>query len=64
MELTLPMWLVAAIGVAVMLKLRSTTATAAVIAALLGFYVAGTDAAPDVNELVRSVAHAVRGIGN
>ncbi|WP_419996361.1 hypothetical protein [Streptomyces boninensis] len=64
MELTLSVWLVAGIGVAVMLKLRSTTATAAVLAALFGFYLADTSAAPDINELVQSVAQAVKGFGD
>ncbi|GAA2688549.1 hypothetical protein GCM10010400_61710 [Streptomyces aculeolatus] len=63
--MTVSLSLVLILGVAVLaaLKMRSVTLGAAVVAALFGFYVAGTDAAPTVNELVTALADAVRDIG-
>ncbi|MFW6695248.1 hypothetical protein [Streptomyces sp. MAR4 CNX-425] len=57
--------LVLLLGVAVLaaLKMRSVTVGAAVVAALFGFYLAGTDAAPTVNQLVVALADAARDIG-
>ncbi|GAA2662776.1 hypothetical protein GCM10010400_22450 [Streptomyces aculeolatus] len=64
MNLTISVVLLAGIALAVVLRLKSATLTGAVIAVLFGFYLADTDAAPTVNELVTAIADAVRGIGN
>ncbi|WP_043266116.1 hypothetical protein [Streptomyces sp. CT34] len=62
MTLTLSVVLLAGIGVLVLLRLKSATLTAVIVAALFGFYLAGTGAAHTANELVTSLAHALHGI--
>ncbi len=54
------------LGVALLvaLRMRSLTAGGAVLAVLFGFYLASTDAAPAVNDLVSNVATAVEDVGN
>ncbi|MCT2589200.1 hypothetical protein LHJ74_04505 [Streptomyces sp. N2-109] len=51
------------IALAVVLKLRSATVGGAVIAALFGFYLASTDAAPAVHDAVASLATAIADMG-
>lgn len=64
MTLTIPLVLLLAVLVVLLLRFRAVGAGAAVAVALFGFYLAGTDAAPTVNNLVSAFADAARDIGN
>lgn len=64
MSVTVSAVLILGIAVAAALKFRSLTAGGFILAALFGFYLASTDAAPSVNQFVTAITDAIGGIGN
>ncbi|MFH9981197.1 hypothetical protein ACH4ND_18465 [Streptomyces sp. NPDC017179] len=63
MEITISFVLLLAVGVALLVRFRAVGAGAAVVVALFGFYLAGTDAADTVNQLVTAVTGALADAG-
>ncbi|OEV10506.1 hypothetical protein [Streptomyces nanshensis] len=64
MTLTLSVVLILGVTVAALLKFRAVGLGAAVLVALFGFYLGGTDAAGPINQFVNAFAEVVGGIGN
>lgn len=64
MTVTLSAVLILGIAVAAALKFRSLTVGGFILAALFGFYLASTDAAPSVNQFVGAITDAAAGLGN
>lgn len=64
MTLTLSVVLILGAVVAALLKFRAVGFGAAVLVALFGFYLGGTDAAEPINQFVNAFADVVAGIGN
>ncbi|MGW2044139.1 hypothetical protein ACWCPF_03100 [Streptomyces sp. NPDC001858] len=63
MVLTVPLVLLLAVVAALLLRSKAVGAGAAVALALFGFYLAGTDAADTVNQLVTALADALNDVG-
>ncbi|MDG9721296.1 hypothetical protein [Streptomyces sp. DH41] len=63
MTLTIPLVLLLAVVVVLLLRFKAVGAGAAVAVALFGFYLAGTDAADTINQLVTAVADALPDTG-
>ncbi|MBV7651044.1 hypothetical protein [Streptomyces albidoflavus] len=63
MEITISLVLLLAVGVALLLRFRAVGVGAAVVVALFGFCLAGTDAADTVNQLVTAVTGALADAG-
>ncbi|MDX3365478.1 hypothetical protein PV387_05460 [Streptomyces sp. ME02-6987-2C] len=63
MIVTVPLVLLLAVVVVLLLRFKAVGAGAAVAVALFGFYLAGTDAADTVNQLVTAVADALPDTG-
>ncbi|MDX2938308.1 hypothetical protein [Streptomyces ipomoeae] len=63
MDITISLVLLLAVGVALLLRFRAVGAGAAVVVALFGFYLADTDAADTVNQLVTAVTGALADAG-
>ncbi|MER5719707.1 hypothetical protein [Streptomyces sp. NPDC002132] len=63
MVLTIPLVLLLAVVVALLLRFKAVGAGAAIAVALFGFYLAGTDAADTVNQLVTAVTDAFTDVG-
>ncbi|EGX55491.1 hypothetical protein SZN_32631 [Streptomyces zinciresistens K42] len=63
MAITIPLVLLLAVVVGLLLRFRAVGAGAVVVVALFGFYLANTDAADTVNQLVTAVTGALPGIG-
>ncbi|MFJ6085371.1 hypothetical protein ACIQI8_28635 [Streptomyces sp. NPDC092369] len=61
MVLTIPLVLLLAVVVGLLLRFRAVGAGAAVVVALFGFYLSGTDTGDTVNQLVTAVAGALAG---
>ncbi|WP_217201627.1 hypothetical protein [Streptomyces buecherae] len=64
MTISISLVLLLGVGVALAMKLRSATLGAVLVAALFGFYVAGTDAAPTVRDATTAITDAIPGAGN
>lgn len=64
MTVTLPLALVFAVIVVALLKFRAVGFGVAVLVALFGFYLAGTDAAGSINQFMTAFTGAVADIGN
>lgn len=64
MTVTVSLVLLLGFGLALALKFKSVGAGAATLAALFGFYLADTDAAPSINEFTTAIATALNDIGN
>ncbi|OEV04012.1 hypothetical protein AN219_37600 [Streptomyces nanshensis] len=64
MTVTVSVVLILGLAVAALLKFRAVGFGAAVLVALFGFYLAGTDAAQPITQFVTACADALRGIGN
>ncbi|WP_301124744.1 hypothetical protein [Streptomyces cacaoi] len=64
MTVTLSAVLILGVAVAAALKFRSLTAGGFILAALFGFYLASTGAAPAVNQFVTAITDAAANIGN
>ncbi|MGA5667224.1 hypothetical protein ACPCTG_17170 [Streptomyces pseudogriseolus] len=63
MNITISLVLLLAVGVVLLLRFKAVGAGAAVVVALFGFYLAGTDAADTVNQLVTAVTGALADAG-
>ncbi|MFJ2174584.1 hypothetical protein ACIOHE_16950 [Streptomyces sp. NPDC087851] len=63
MEITISLVVLLAVGVVLLLRFKAVGAGTAVVVALFGFYLAHTDAADTVNQLVTDFTHAVPGVG-
>lgn len=63
MVITIPLVLLLAVVVGLLLRFKAVGFGAAVGVALFGFYLAGTGAADNVNQLVTAVTGALAGIG-
>ncbi len=63
MVITIPLVLLLAVAALLLLRFKAVGAGAAVVVALFGFYLAGTDAADTVNQLVTAVTGALADIG-
>jgi hypothetical protein len=64
MDITISLVLLLAVGVALLLRFRAVGAGAAVVVTLFGFYLANTDAADTVNQLVTAVTGALADAGH
>ncbi|AXK35889.1 hypothetical protein DVA86_27955 [Streptomyces armeniacus] len=64
MNISVSIALLLGVALLVALKMRSLTAGGAILAVLFGFYLASTDAAPAVHDLVNNFATAVEDAGN
>ncbi|WP_217238676.1 hypothetical protein [Streptomyces sp. AC555_RSS877] len=63
MDITISLVLLLAVGVALLLRFKAVGAGAAVVIALFGFYLAGTDPSDTVNQLVTAVTGALADAG-
>nr|WP_107902801.1 hypothetical protein [Streptomyces chartreusis] len=63
MVITIPLVLLLAVGALLLLRFKAVGVGAAVVVALFGFYLAGTDSADTVNQLVTAVTGALADIG-
>ncbi|MCH0563249.1 hypothetical protein [Streptomyces sp. MUM 2J] len=63
MDITISLVLLLAVGVALLLRFKAVGGGAAVVVALFGFYLAGTDASDTVNQLVTAVTSALADAG-
>ncbi|MFJ3500223.1 hypothetical protein [Streptomyces sp. NPDC090135] len=63
MTITIPLVLLLAVVVALLLRFKAVGAGAAVVVALFGFYLAGTEANGTVNQLVTAVTGALADVG-
>ncbi|MEU3546810.1 hypothetical protein [Streptomyces longwoodensis] len=63
MTLTIPLVLLLAVVVVLLLRFKAVGAGAAVAVALFGFYLAHTEAADTVNQLVIAFTDAMPGVG-
>jgi len=64
MTVTISAVFIFGVVLALLLKFRAVGIGVAVLVALFGFYLAGTDAAAPINHTVTSIANALRTIGN
>ncbi|MEU8988671.1 hypothetical protein AB0C98_19845 [Streptomyces sp. NPDC048558] len=63
MVITIPLVLLLAVVAVLLLRFKAVGFGAAVAVALFGFYLAGTDAADTVNQLVTAVTGALADVG-
>ncbi|MFF1324903.1 hypothetical protein ACFVZZ_36545 [Streptomyces chartreusis] len=63
MDITIPLVGLLAVVLLLLLRFKAVGAGVAVVVALFGFYLAGTDAADTVNQLVTAVTGALADIG-
>ncbi|WP_435610658.1 hypothetical protein [Streptomyces sp. C10-9-1] len=63
MVITIPLVLLLAIALLLLLRFKAVGVGVAVVVALFGFYLAGTGAADNVNQLVTAVTGALADIG-
>lgn len=64
MSISVSLALVLGVALLVAMKMRSLTAGGAVIAVLFGFYLASTDAAPSIHDLISNFTTALEDAGN
>lgn len=64
MSISVSIALLLGVALLVALKMRSLTGGGAVLAVLFGFYLASTDAAPAVNDILSNFANAIEDAGN
>ncbi|MFE0249874.1 hypothetical protein [Streptomyces sp. NPDC059010] len=63
MDITIPLVGLLAVVLLLLLRFKAVGAGVAAVVALFGFYLAGTDAADTVNQLVTAVTGALADIG-